>query len=291
MNEMQIFSYQNADGERSCLTDGQLASALREIKADDCELLFIHTDLAAIGQPNPKLKRRELLQRIYEVLLELRVKTLVFPAFTFSFPNGEAFNVNTSTAKYMGSLNEYVRKQKNAVRSLDPLMSIIAVGERAEEFYKVGKQCMGEGGIFSMIHAIPNVRFLFLGAAATGYFTYAHYVEACYKVPYRFEKWYSGIVTDRDGNTYEDRFSLHTACKNVIPAAMTPVETHLKQRGAWDSVDLGGSQLVCFKEADAYQAVRDALEENIHGFLARPFTEADLVHEVKAHEGRILMVP
>lgn len=291
MNEVQLFSYLNADREQSCLTDGQLATALREIKADDCELLFIHTDLAAIGQPNPKLKRREFLQRIYEVLLELHVKTLVFPAFTFSFPNGEAFNVNTSTAKYMGSLNEYVRKQKNAVRSLDPLMSVVAVGERAENFYKVGKQCMGEGGIFSMIHAIPNVRFLFLGAAATNCFTHAHYVEACHKVPYRFEKWYSGIVTDRDGNSYEDKFSVYAACKNIIPAAMTPLETHLKQKGAWHSVAFGSARLVCFKETDAYQAVWDALDENIHGFLAHPFTAEDLVQEVKVHDERILMVP
>ncbi len=291
MESKALFYISLQDGTKQQISNLDLLSALRKVGADDCELLFIHTDIASFGMPSPELRRRQLLDEIYQVIQALGVKTVVFPAFTFSFVNGEDFSVNGSTAKYMGALNEYVRKRPDAVRSLDPLMSVVAVGAQAEQFYRVGKQCMGPGGIFSLLHGSPNVKFLFLGAKPTECFTYAHYVEACYHVPYRFEKWYTGTVTDRDGNTYEDSFSVYAACKGVFPAAMLPFDRHMREKGAFRIEPVGGSEVVCFREEDAYQAMWDALNENIYGFLAKPFTTEDLVHEVKESTGRTVMVP
>ena len=289
MNNVVLF-YSEAENKE--ITTFDLYEKLKLVKADQCDLLFIHTDLAGFGTPNIKLKRKEFFGAIYEVLLALKVKTLVFPAFTFSFVNDEDFSVNDSTAKYMGALNEFVRKQPNVVRSLDPLMSVIAIGERAEEFYAVGKRCMSEGGMFDMLHHIPNVKFLFLGAKPTHCFTYAHYVEGVYNVPYRFEKWFEGMITDRDGNKYKDSYSLLAGCKGIYPAAMLPFEKHMLKNNSFSIEKLGGSEIICFKEDDAYQAMLDALDENIHGFLVRPFTEADLVKEVKPRNGnRVVMVP
>lgn len=274
------------------VTTFELYEALKRVKADECDLLFIHTDLASFGIPNSKLKRKEFFGAIYDVLSALNVPTLMFPAFTFSFANDEDFSVNDSTAKYMGALNEFVRKQPNATRSLDPLMSVIAVGEKAESFYKVGKRCMSEGGIFDILHNTPNVKFLFLGAQPTHCFTYAHYVEGKYPVPYRFEKWFKGSVTDRDGNTYEDSYSLLAGCKGIYPAAMLPFEKHMLKNNFFDTADIGDGRLICFNEGDAYKAMLDALDENIHGFLVRPFTDEDLVKEVKPRTGnRVVMVP
>lgn len=291
MQEIKLFYVTDAAGTRHWITNQDLFSALKRIEADQCELLFIHTDIAAFGTPNPELKRRELLGQIFQAIEQLNVKTIVFPAFTFSFANQEDFDVNKSTAKYMGALNEFARKQPGAVRSLDPMMSVIALGEDAERFYHVGKQCMGEGGMFSMLHHHPNVKFLFFGAKPTLCFTYAHYVEAAYHVPYRFEKWYRGRVTDRDGNSYEDSYSVYAACKGVTPAPMYPFERHMEKGRFFKREEVGAAEVISFREEDAYQAMWDALDENIHGFLTRPFTEEDLVHEVKNNPERTVMVP
>lgn len=286
-----IVLFHSEDGKQ-VVTTSDLYEKLKFVKADECELLFIHTDLAGFGTPNIKLKRKEFFGAIYGVLLSLGVKTLVFPAFTFSFANDEEFSVNDSTAKYMGALNEYVRKQPGVVRSLDPLMSVIAVGERAEEFYKVGKRCMNDGGMFDLLHRIPNVKFLFLGAKPTHCFTYAHYVEGVYNVPYRFEHWFEGKITDKEGNTYSDSYSLLAGCKGIYPAAMVPFEKHMLKNDYFQRALVGDSEVICFKETNAYQAMLEALEENIHGFLVKPFTQDDLVKEVKARNGnRVVMVP
>ena len=291
MQQVNLFCTTDMEGTQQWVTNRDLFSALKKVEADQCELLFIHTDTASFGMPNPALKRKEFLGHIYQVIEQLKVKTVLFPAFTFSFANQEDFSVNGSTAKYMGALNEFARKQPGAVRSLDPMMSVVALGEEAESFYRVGKQCMGEGGIFSMLHNHDKVKFLFLGAKPTACFTYAHYVEAVYKVPYRFEKWYTGKITDREGTTYEDSYSVHAACKGVTPAAMLPFERHMEKHQFFKREPFGASEVISFWEPDAYRAMWDALDENIHGFLTRPFTEEDLVHEVNYNPERTVMVP
>lgn len=291
MCQVNLFYTSDTKGNQRWVTNDDLFAALKKIEADQCELLFIHTDIASFGLPNPALRRKELLKYIYQTIEQLKVKTIMFPAFTFSFANQEDFSVNDSTAKYMGALNEFARKQPGAVRSLDPMMSVITLGEEAEAFYHVGKQCMKEGGIFSMLHNHPNVKFLFLGAKPNVRFTYAHYVEAAHQVPYRFEKWYTGKITDRDGAAYVDSYSVHAACQGVYPAPMAPFERHMENNHSFQREAVGSSEVISFWETDAYKAMWDALDENIHGFLTKPFTAEDLICEVKYNPERTVMVP
>ena len=46
-----------AEKDNHWVTNSELVQALREIGADQCKTLFIHTDLGAIGAVNPGLKR------------------------------------------------------------------------------------------------------------------------------------------------------------------------------------------------------------------------------------------
>lgn len=93
-------------------------------------MLFLHTELS-FGAVNPKLKRKELCEILFELINELKVETVVFPTFTFSYSNRQDFDVRTTPTK-MGLLNEYVRKLPDAKRSVDPVMSVVVFGkERA----------------------------------------------------------------------------------------------------------------------------------------------------------------
>ena len=111
------------DREKNWITYGDLVRAMKEVKADDCDALLIHTDLS-FGLPTRELKRKELVEVLYDAICELGVKTLIFPTFTFSYGNREDFDVKNTKCK-MGMLNEYVRKMPGSVRSRDPLMSVL----------------------------------------------------------------------------------------------------------------------------------------------------------------------
>ena len=91
---------------KGIVTDTDLFNALVSVKASECDVLYIHTDMT-FGLPMQK--RKLTLDCLYRIIERLNVKTLVFPTFTFSFCNNENYDsLNTPTK--MGALNEYVEK-------------------------------------------------------------------------------------------------------------------------------------------------------------------------------------
>ena len=138
-----------------------IVDILRSVEADKCDYLFVHTDIS-FGKP--LLKRKAYCSAFYECLRELGVGTLVFPAFSYSFNNGEDYDVLSSKTS-MGALIEYIRKQPGVVRSLDPMLSLIAVGKDTNWLKNIyGNNSLGAGSGLDLLHHLPNVKFLFLGA-------------------------------------------------------------------------------------------------------------------------------
>ena len=84
------------------VTDSDLIQSLRVVRADEADVLFVHSEMS-FGLPNPDLKRSELLGAVWRCLQGLEVPTLVVPTFTFSFCNGHDYDVRWSRSK-MGAL-------------------------------------------------------------------------------------------------------------------------------------------------------------------------------------------
>ena len=170
--------------------------------ADACEILFVHTALL-FGRPNRALGRKGYLQALYEVLLDLQVPTLVFPAFSYSFANHENYDVRRSRTS-MGALVEYIRTRPEVCRSLDPLLSLSVAGARTD--LTAGRptgHSFGPDSGFDRLHRAGNVKFLFLGADFAEHFTYIHYIEKVLEVPYRFDMFFTGNITGHDGQTLD----------------------------------------------------------------------------------------
>ena len=121
---METVLFQTRDNRP--VTDRSIASALETVKAHDAKVLYMHTELS-FGMPVPGLSRGELLGCLLAVIRETGVPTLCVPTFTFSFCNGEDYDVQWSASK-MGVLNEYIRKLPEAVRSLDEAGEQIRAG-------------------------------------------------------------------------------------------------------------------------------------------------------------------
>ena len=188
-----------------------IADSLHEVGADDCDILFVHTEVA-FGIPNKTLGRKGYLEALYDILRELSVGTLIFPAFTYSFCNGEDYDVRNSRTS-MGALIEHIRKKPEAKRSLDPLLSLVAVGERTDLVEgPPGENALGPGSGFDRLHQAGGVKFLFFGADFDEYFTYVHHIEKVLEVPYRYDQPFSGRIIDYDGNSMYHTHFIHTKC-------------------------------------------------------------------------------
>lgn len=241
------------------ITRSQFISALEQVRATDARILYIHTGMT-FGAPNPALVRQELLSCLFDVLRSLRIPTLCFPTFTFSFCNGEEYCVQTSRSR-MGALNEYVRKLPDAIRSVDPLMSSALIGEDADLVQNLGKNSIGENSTFDKLHRRAGVKFLFFGTTVSECFTYTHYVEERLRSSYRYDRRFSGRISD-GGRTWEDEYTLFVRYQGAVPNTNGMLEADLLRRGMLRKTHCGGSSIACVSEADGYEAIDSHLRHH-----------------------------
>lgn len=250
------------------VTQGELLDRLKEVRADECEFLFIHSEMS-FGAPNPELKKKELLGAVVETIRELGVPTCGVPTFTFSFCNGEEYNVQKSRSK-MGVLNEYVRRLPEAKRSADPLMSVALMGREMNLIDALSRHSIGEDSFFDRVHRHCGARFLFLGVNFYKCFTYLHYVEERERVPYRYDRDFTGNITDGD-RTYEDTYKLFVRYQGVEPGSSDKFEKLMLERGDLLRVPCGDNFVTTIEEPVAYQAICDRLDKDIDYFLEAPY--------------------
>jgi aminoglycoside 3-N-acetyltransferase len=261
MTDISLF--QLRDG--SWITSSHLLSLLEKVRAQDARVLYMHTGLT-FGAPNPGLSRRELLGHLYDVVASLGVPTLLVPTFTFSFCNGNDYGVQTSRSK-MGALNEYIRKLPGAIRSVDPLMSSVLIGEDRDLVEDLGKHSIGANSTFDKLHRRgAAVKFLFVGTTVSECFTYTHYVEERLAIPYRYNRDFTGGITDGD-RSWEDTYTLFVRYKGVMPGSSGLLESELLRRGLLRKVGCGTSSISCVDEPDGYGTIVEHLRENVSCYL------------------------
>ena len=188
------------------ITSAHFLHTLRQIGADECDVLYIHSGMQ-FGSPNIGIGKSVILESVADLILSLNVATLVMPTYSFSFCNGEPYDVE-NTPSSMGALNEYLRVKHQWERSVDPLMSNILHGKNDHLIKDIGKCSVGDGSTFDLLSKSGlNVKFLFLGPRVHDCFTYMHYLEAVRKVPYRYDFEFTGVIKDND-RRYEDTYKL-----------------------------------------------------------------------------------
>jgi aminoglycoside 3-N-acetyltransferase len=260
------------------ITDRTIAVALEAVRAHDAKVLYMHTELS-FGMPVPGLSRGELLGRLLAVVRDTGVPTLCVPTFTFSFCNGEDYDVQRSASK-MGVVNEYIRKLPEAVRSVDPLMSVALVGEDRDLATDLGHHSIGTGSTFDKLHRRDGVKFLFFGASPSKCFTYTHFVEERERVPYRYDREFTGSITSGP-DVRRETYTLFVRYRNVIPTPKGKFESFMLDEGLMTRSVCGDGAISCVDEPVAYQAIVDKLRSDVNYFLASPYPRESLDPEFR----------
>lgn len=272
------------DGNGKAYDASDVVKALKTIGADDCEALFIHSDVV-FGNPPADFKRKEYLKALYQILLELKVPMIV-PTFTYSFCNHEDYDVKKSRTS-MGALNEFIRKQEGRYRTLDPLLSLSVPMDMMKRFDVISDHSLGKGCGLDILHGMDGVKFLFFGAKQSECFTYVHYVEKMLKVPYRYDQPFDGVVIDYDERRFEKRQFIHTHCYGVvIPPNYGYFENELIEKGLIQKHRLGNSYVSCLNEKDAFREISSRIIKDPYYFVQGTYTDKDLIHKYSfGHNG------
>jgi len=267
---MNIELFQDTNGKIFTLKD--VINTLKQLGADKAKILYIHTD---IGFGKPLIKRKEFISKLFEAISSLGVKTLIFPTYTFSFCNHKDYDIKNSKTD-MGILNEYARTQNNSFRTKDPLMSVCVIGEVPEEYYNLSQFSCGIGSAFDIMSKSDENMFLFFGAKPTECFTFLHYIEAVYKVPYRYNKKFEGNIIDENGLKTKEEYFLYTLYDTVIPYVTVDFQNHLENKKILDRICLGEKELFLIKGKSSFEETIKCLDQNINLLLKRPYNEYKL---------------
>ncbi len=158
------------------------------------DLVFGHSNIGFFGIPSfDKNKYTSTTDMLLETFLEILGPegTLILPAYTYSFCNGKIFDPEKDKG-IGGMLSEYLRQKKESIRSIDPSISVVAIGAKAEKIIsKMPINAYSSNGFFQRL-LNENGKICNLNKDASS--TFIHYIEKMNNVPYRYEKEFKGEI-------------------------------------------------------------------------------------------------
>ncbi len=115
---------------------------------------------------------------------------IIIPTYNYKFTEKKDFYVKKSLSE-VGFLGNLFLKKNWKKRTLDPIFSHLVFG-KISDFDKdtINTNAFGKKSIFSYLHR-SNFKILCF-CCSPDRMTYIHYLEYVFKVPYRFEKKFSG---------------------------------------------------------------------------------------------------
>src|SRR5262249_27323431 len=183
-----------------------LIRAFESVGIGKGDIVFCHVSLENLGQPKDAATPEESSEMLISALWSVVGKegTIVVPAYTFSFCRQEMFEVDETPAAegpWSESTHflEYFRRLPGAVRSLDPIHSVSAIGPEAQRLLaNLPNTCFGEDSVFARLDK-AGAKICTIGVGLEEA-TFLHYVEETIGVPFRFKKLFTGFIR-KDGES------------------------------------------------------------------------------------------
>tara|TARA_Y100000588_G_scaffold390732_1_gene497072 strand:- start:5737 stop:6132 length:396 start_codon:yes stop_codon:yes gene_type:complete len=115
------------------ITEKEIKAALDQVGITDGQIVMVHSDLSRIGWVSNERSRAGILNFYFESIAKQigNKGTIVVLSCTESYArNSIPFDYEKSPSE-QGVLSEFVRKKDGAVRSMHPLFSLTALGEKS----------------------------------------------------------------------------------------------------------------------------------------------------------------
>lgn len=252
-----------------------IIQALRDVGISKKDHIFTHSNVGAFG----KLKEATIGDDYYRIFKDAVFEviglegTWVQPTFSYSFCWNKKFDID-ETPGICGFLSEMMRNDPQSLRSEDANFSIIAVGSKAEYITKnAPENPYSKEGFWDRFIKIDGKFCNFNFDAAS---TFIHYVERELKVPYRYDKPFSG-ESIKNGVKKKKLF-YHFAYDKDNPAYKPnypEFDRKAKKTALAKTVNLGKGQVVSISARDTFDLIKKELK-NDPNFLIVGSTGLDL---------------
>ena len=185
-------------------TKEEFKIALKEAGIEKGDIIFTHVGYAFLGKPNECNNNSEICQLILDSFLDVlgNEGTLIVPTYTYSFCEKQDYDINNSPST-IGPFTEFFRKQKNVIRSNDPIFSVAGIGSKVKELFEdLPNTSFGEDCIYERLRK-NNGKICMIGLSLQ-WATFRHHIEQMAKVPSRFIKKFSGNVICNNKKCFQE---------------------------------------------------------------------------------------
>jgi aminoglycoside 3-N-acetyltransferase len=240
------------------LTKQELVTEFGKLGLKAGDIVLVHSSYKSLGgvAGGP--------QTIIDALLEVLTPegTLIMPTFNFNFNKGEPWDVR-NTPSHMGVITELVRTNPNSRRVFHPFYSFAILGKLKDELTRIRyKDSYGVDSIFMQLRKL-DAKIMIIGLSYTHSMTFFHHIEQMEGVDYRFIKAFTGEVTDENGNTYTDTFTM--LVRDIDKGVLTevdPMGAVLEQRGVVTVRKIGEADVKLMKANDVYRVTAEEMKIN-----------------------------
>ncbi|NIA69553.1 hypothetical protein HBA54_13205 [Pelagibius litoralis] len=257
------------------ITRTDIAHALRQAGIRPGMTVFSHSNIAFFGPVEGAGNMDELIQVMLTAFDSVLGDdgTLVLPVFTYSFGSDKAdrtFDVQNSLST-TSALGNWLITSGEGVRSVDPMLSVVARGAKAEVLVSgIDRCCFGTDSIWARLYK-ENAMICNLNLDSGS--TFLHWVERELGVPYRSDVKMTGKIIDH-GETCPATIT-YTGRNLNDPQASPRFEAYhaaCLERGASKKVSLGRGQIISQSCKIARQTLENLLGEYPFLLTARHLT-------------------
>jgi aminopeptidase-like protein/aminoglycoside N3'-acetyltransferase len=236
-----------------------LVAAFRGVGLGENDLVYFQICADPLGVPRGCESDEDLCAMLWSALREVVGDggTIVVPTYSFSFCRQEEFDVDESPT-VSGLWNdfpqfpEYVRRLPGAIRSADPIFSNAGVGPRAAELLSdLPHACLGEDCVHDRFRrAGGKICILGVGLYEA---IFRHYVESVKRVPWRYDKLFTGYVREGDERRKEGWiYNVRIRAKNGDPDGHA-LEALARERGVCRAAPVGAGEVVAVDCAEYWE--------------------------------------
>ena len=231
------------------LTKSDLTTAFTTLGLTPGDTLLVHSSYNSLGGVDGGP------QAVVDAFLEVLGPqgTLVMPTFNFDFCEGQPWDVRETPSK-MGYMTELVRKDPRAKRVFHPIYSFAVIGKHAEfltaERYK---SSYGPKSVFAKLCDL-DAKIMVIGLSYNDSMTFFHHIEEMEGVDYRYMKPFTGPVTDWDGTTTEQTFTMLVRDRdNGVHTMVDPMGALMEEAGVITMGRIGAAKVSLMKANEVYE--------------------------------------
>ena len=244
-------------------TKQDIINALKDVGIQKDDTVFFSTSFGMVGLPPKEIKTQDELNQLFldsikEVMPDGRI---IVPTYSYTFGKSLASNLANFTRDIkaeIGPFPNFILKQKDAIRSIDPFMSVACIGKGCKELLSnLSNISYGEGSLFEKLVNLENAKCCSIGLGPN-WTPFIHYADYLAKVPHRYDKLFWGKI---DGIKTPWIYSVRFVGEESYPYAHI-AGREAEEVGIWKYKNIGRARIYSATCKEYFNFVMSKLKQN-----------------------------